>query len=124
VLVDFLGCYGVFFTWVEGITFFGYYFFSTGGFDYPCVASMGLRRVWGILRVTGISYFFLAGEVSFYFNITCPDELYILGTTTFSAKLKSGTTLFLFSTASYPSPLLPQFTSKYLLNHWMNSRLS
>jgi hypothetical protein len=123
VLVDFLGCYGVFFTWVEGITFFGYYFFSTGGFT-TLVLLDGVTTGLGDFTRTGISYFFLAGEVSFYFNITCPDELYILGTTTFSAKLKSGTTLFLFSTASYPSPLLPQFTSKYLLNHWMNSRLS
>ena len=82
------------------------------------------EAVWGLgLLTLGTYYFFFCGERTFStlsLGIICPAPEKTLGTTIFSANPKSGTTLFLFSRASYPSPLDPQLVSKYFLNHWIN----
>ncbi len=54
----------------------------------------------GLLTLGGISSFFALGEVTLVSLASWPAPLKTLGTTTFSQNEKSGTTLFLFSTAS------------------------
>ncbi len=99
--------------------FFGYSFFSstflTSGFlGYSFFYSVflattgvfladttGVVTALGLFTLGGIYSFFAFGDVTlFSLGATCPAPLNVFGTTTFSQNEKSGTILFLFSTAS------------------------
>jgi hypothetical protein len=121
-----------------GYSFFSSTFFTSGFFPYSffystffgttgvfLAVTTGVLAAFGLFTLGGISSFFAFGDVTlFSFGATFPVALNVLGMITFSQNEKSGIALFLFSTASYPYPLLPQLVSKYLLSHCMNYKLS
>lgn len=81
--------------------FLGYYsaFFEIIGVFLA--VTTGVLTTFGLFTLGGIYSFFAFGDVTlFSLGAIWPPLLKTLGTTTFSQKEKSGTTLFLFSTAS------------------------
>lgn len=95
---------GYFFSYIFfGSTFLGYSFFystflgTTGVFF---AVATGVLIFLGLFTLGGISSFFALGEDNLFSLAVWPVPLKTLGTTTFSQNEKSGTTLFLFSTAS------------------------
>lgn len=94
VLGLFTGSTGFFFSYFFTYYFLAYSFLVTKGVLIlsPVCVVLGL----GLLSLGGMSSFFFCGDTILSFGMICPAPLNTFGTTILSAKLKSGTILFLF----------------------------